>query len=287
MLVLEKIREYAKTGRTALINRDERMTFAELDARSEAFAAWLLGWFGNDRAPVVICGEKESNFLPCILGALKSGRSYVPIDSIIPFQRADEILAAVKPSVIVNFTDLPLETSGEVLDAKTTEILLQTCPREPLPETYWVSGDEAAYILFTSGSTGKPKGVPITARNLDFFCKGLLPWYREKGGVILHQVSYSFDVSGCAVYAGLSNGMTLFTIDRRMMENYRELFELLRGSNLTMWVSTPSFAEVCVRSGVFDAGDVYKRQVITSDCQSSYDPRPYFTDYVLNAYMGE
>lgn len=254
MLVLEKIREYAKTGRTALVNRDERMTFAELDARSEAFAAWLLGRFGNDRAPVVICGEKESNFLPCILGALKSGRSYVPIDSIIPFQRADEILAAVKPSVIVNFTDLPLETSGEVLDAKTTEILLQTCPREPLPETYWVSGDEAAYILFTSGSTGKPKGVPITARNLDFFCKGLLPWYWEKGGVILHQVSYSFDVSGCAVYAGLSNGMTLFTIDRRMMENYRELFELLRGSNLTMWVSTPSFAEVCVRSGVFDAG---------------------------------
>ena len=112
MLVLEKIREYAKTGRTALVNRDERMTFAELDARSEAFAAWLLGRFGNDRAPVVICGEKESNFLPCILGALKSGRSYVPIDSIIPFQRADEILAAVKPSVIGNFTDLPLETSG-------------------------------------------------------------------------------------------------------------------------------------------------------------------------------
>ena len=64
MLVLKKIREYAKTGRTALVNRDERMTFAELDARSEAFAAWLLGWFGNDRAPVVICGEKESNFLP-------------------------------------------------------------------------------------------------------------------------------------------------------------------------------------------------------------------------------
>lgn len=63
MLVLKKIREYAKTGRTALVNRDERMTFAELDARSEAFAAWLLGWFGNDRAPVVICGEKESNFL--------------------------------------------------------------------------------------------------------------------------------------------------------------------------------------------------------------------------------
>ena len=49
MLVLKKIREYAKTGRTALVNRDERMTFAELDARSEAFAAWLLGWFGNDR----------------------------------------------------------------------------------------------------------------------------------------------------------------------------------------------------------------------------------------------
>lgn len=250
MFVLEKLKEYAKTGRAALLNREERLSYAELDARSEAFAAWLLARFGEDRTPVVIYGEKETDFLCCIFGALKSGRGYVPIDRSVPPERAARIVADVNPRVTVDFGGLGVQDAGEVLEGRALGEIL-SCPGAAVPPENWISGDTTAYILFTSGSTGRPKGVPITAANLAGFCRGLRPYYPEEGGVILHQISYSFDVSGCAVYGGLSRGMTLFTVDRAMVENIGLLFAWLQSSRLSFWVSTPSFAELCIQSPAF------------------------------------
>ena len=252
MFVLKKIREYASDPeRVALIDRDRRMTYAELDARSEAFAAWLLDHAASDH-PVVICGDKEMDFLPCLFGVLKSGRAYVPIDSVVPGDRAAQILEDVAPSVVVDFTGRL--TAGDVPLLRQEDLdTLFAAPPAPVPEDRWVSGGDTVYILFTSGSTGRPKGVSITADNLTAFAGGILHWYPEEGGVILHQVSYSFDVSGCAVYAGLSRGMALFTVDHAMAADLPELFRRLAASGLTFWVSTPSFAELCIQSRAFDA----------------------------------
>ena len=253
MFVLERIKAYAKTDRIALINREQSVSFAELEARSEVFAAYLLQRFGDDRTPVVIYGHKESDFLTCIFGALKSGRSYVPVDLTVPPDRAAEIVADIAPKIIVDFSGR-LEADAVVLNGETLQALLQTPPKAEIPKEIWVCGDTPAYILFTSGSTGKPKGVPITVSNLTNFYQGLLPYTDEQeGGVILHQISYSFDVSGCSVYVGLSRGMTLFTVDGEMVADMRTLFAYLQKSCVTMWVSTPSFAELCVQSKAFSS----------------------------------
>ncbi len=252
MLVLEKLREHGEKGRIALVNREKQLTYQELDMRSDAFAAWLLATLGEDRTPVVLYGEKEMDFLCCLLGTLKSGRAYVPIDRAVPRERATRILEEVHPKVIVDFGGLSPQTEAQVLDpSKVAELL--TRPLEvPVPRERWVHGEDVVYILFTSGSTGTPKGVPITVSNLENFYWGLLPWYpKEEGGVILHQISYSFDVSGCAVYVGLARGMTLFTVDKEMTREYEELFAQLGRSGLTLWASTPSFAELCIQSGLF------------------------------------
>ncbi|MCI8816650.1 MAG: D-alanine--poly(phosphoribitol) ligase [Angelakisella sp.] len=249
MTVLEQLKSYAQTDRIALVNRDEQLSYRELDARSDAFAAWLLDTFGEDCSPVVICGDKETDFLHCIFGALKSGRAYVPINSVVPKERAAQIIADVKPKVMVDFTGGNWGNDAQVLTPAALSEILKTSGTVS-PES-WVRETDTAYILFTSGSTGRPKGVPVTAGNLDAFCRGLLPFYPQEGGVILHQVSYSFDVSGCAVYAGICRGMTLFTIDHAMAANLQECFAALERSKLTLWVSTPSFAELCVQSERF------------------------------------
>lgn len=253
MFVLEKMRQYAHTDKIALINREESLSFGSLDARSDAFAAWLLSRFGNDRTPVVIYGHKQTDFLPCIYGALKAGRAYVPVDFSVPPDRAMEIILDIEPKVIVDFSET-LTATTEMLDADKLSQILRTPATTELSKDSWVSGDNVVYILFTSGSTGKPKGVPITVKNLTNFYNGLLPYMPEmEGGVILNQISYSFDVSSCSLYAGLSRGMTLFTVDGEMAGDMKTLFEALQTSGLTMWASTPSFAEICVQAGAFSA----------------------------------
>ena len=251
MFVLEQLRKFAETDRIALVNREEKLSFRELNSRSESFAVWLLEHFGDDRSPVVIYGRKETDFLACIYGTLKSGRPYIPIDTATPPGRAMEILNDVSPKVIVNFSGNKLSVRATVLDGASLPAVLQFPSKAEIPSEIWASGEQTAYILFTSGSTGKPKGVPITVNNLTSFYHGLLPYMEESGDVILNQVSYSFDVSGCSVYAGLSRGMTLFTVDSEMLDDMGALFDFLRDSGLTTWVSTPSFAELCIQSPKF------------------------------------
>lgn len=246
MFVLDSIKNYE--NRLAFVGREGTMTYAQLNSRSEAFAAWLLEELGEDRTPVVLYGHKEADMLCCIFGVLKSGRAYVPVDSTTPCSRAEEILSAVKPRIVANFSGQQLRTNATVLMPEQLESILAR--PGAVAQSNWVSGDDTAYILFTSGSTGKPKGVTITAANLAAFNAGLRPFWGD-GGVVLNQPSYAFDLSGCALYAGIGAGMTLFTVDGALLGDTGAFFEALGKSELTTWVSTPSLAELCVRSPAF------------------------------------
>ena len=251
MFVLEQLKKHAQAEEIALLGSRDSLSFAQLDARSDAFAHWLFERFGSDKSPLLIYGQKELDFLPCAFGALKSGRAYLPVDSILPPSRLAEILSNLTPCAVVDFTGTLSLPGHLVLDGDALLPILSSPLRAEFPRQNWVCGEDIAYILFTSGSTGRPKGVPITADNLAAFYGGLLPFMGEAGGVILDQVSYSFDVSGCSVYGGLSRGMTLLPVDRALSEDVGGLLDFLRASRLGFWVSTPSLAEICVRSKAF------------------------------------
>lgn len=252
MFLLEGIKKYAKTDKIALINREEVMSYAELDALSDAFAAWLIERFPGEKSPVVIYGHKETLILPCVYGALKAGRAYVPIDTTVPADRAQQIAEDVMPSAAVDFYGVGMDATVVLDETALREVLEKYRGTEVSPEN-WASGSDFAYILFTSGSTGKPKGVPIAVENVENLDREFGAWVESRGDVFLNQISYSFDVSVVSVWLGISRGKTLYTIDKKMVENLGELFENLERSNLSVWVSTPSFAEMCAPSGRFDA----------------------------------
>lgn len=250
MFLLQNLAEFAKTDRTAIVYGGASVSFAELERQSGAFAAYLLKNLGEDRTPILIYGHKELAIPACMFGALKAGRAYIPVDTSFPPERVRQIVEEVRPRLIVDLYGIGLE-ARTVLDAGAVREILAG-PVTVGPET-WVGPEDTAYILFTSGSTGKPKGVQITAGNLAAFMEGVAPWFDLglDGGVFLNEISYSFDVSVCALYYALSRGMTLYTVDKHTLDDPRLLFAALRESGIDFWVSTPSLAEICVQSEQF------------------------------------
>src|SRR5437763_14954880 len=86
----------------AHISGDHRLTYDELRRRSDALAAYLTDRFGADRAPIGVLGHREPEMLIAFLGTAKSGRPYVPIDTLLARPRVEKILAISRAAMLLS-----------------------------------------------------------------------------------------------------------------------------------------------------------------------------------------
>ena len=241
MNLLDQIDHWALAAPNAIahISGDKRLTYGELRRRSDALAADLTKRFGNDRSPIAVLGHREPEMLIAFLGAVKSRRPYVPLDTVLPQQRIDKILAISRPALLLTPEDVTKLSSPAALAPATR-----------------AQRDDPFYILFTSGSTGEPKGVIITLGCLEHF----VAWMCEEqkfvplGETFLNTAPFSFDLSVMDLYCSLTTGGTLFSISRDLVANPKMLYRAFGNSGATTWVSTPSFAHMCLVEEKFAEG---------------------------------
>ena len=105
MRILESIKRYAQISRIALVCDEEEMTYKELDNLSEAVGSFLIEEIGDNKKPIVLYGNKENMMMAVMIGALKSGRAYIPIDISYPKERVDTIIEEVKPDILFDFSE--------------------------------------------------------------------------------------------------------------------------------------------------------------------------------------
>ena len=233
MNLTQRIDHWATAAPEAIahLSGDKTLTYGELRERSDGLASYLTKRFSDDCRPIAVLGHREPEMLIAFLGVVKSGRPYVPIDIALPQRRIDQILASSNAALTL--------TPDQIRQFSTSELGAPTIP---------VEKNEPFYILFTSGSTGEPKGVIITLACLEHFISWMLAeqQFSNRVEVFLNQAPFSFDLSVMDMFCSLATGGTLFSISRDLVENPKKLYRALASSGVTTWVSTPSFAQMCL-----------------------------------------
>ncbi len=196
----------------AVFERDE-LTYEELDSRAATLAGILREHDAGPGALVGICAERSLDMVALLLGVLKSGAAYVPLDPAYPrdrlrFMVEDSGLEVVltQDSLSGRFSDLDVTVLS--IDGLRERIAREKCPEPSAPGAAAPSTpDDLAYVIYTSGSTGKPKGVMVRNRSVVAFLSAMDEVVEhDEPGVWLAVTSISFDISVLELLWTLTRG---------------------------------------------------------------------------------
>lgn len=225
--------------RVAVRHKDEELTYQQLMDESSKLAHLLQ----DNHKPLIVYGHMSPYMLVGMIGAIKAGCGYVPIDTSVPSERVNMIINKVQPDIIFNTTDTQLNYSN------IQELTIQSIQGSDNPTLFdsQMGLTDVVYTIFTSGSTGEPKGVQIEYASLIEFAEWMVSLNESEGSQEwLNQAPFSFDLSVMAIYPCLTSGGTLNLVDKEMINKPKLLNEMLVNTPINAWVSTPSFMEMCL-----------------------------------------
>ncbi|MFF2014302.1 AMP-binding protein, partial [Streptomyces sp. NPDC058195] len=202
----------------ALVEGDQRWTYRELDAAVGVVAA-RLGAVGVGSGGVVgVCSGRQSEMVIGLLGVLRAGAAYVPLDLSYPAERLAFMLDDSGAEVMVAGADVPVALSGRGVVVGIPQGGVAVGDGDDAgaggaggAEGAVAGPDDLAYVIYTSGSTGRPKGVEVTHANLAAMLGELRPCL---GSEVLLLASLTFDASWRAVGILLTGGC-LHVLDNR------------------------------------------------------------------------
>ncbi|MFK7784054.1 MAG: amino acid adenylation domain-containing protein [Crocinitomicaceae bacterium] len=208
---------------------EKQMTYAELDAHSNQFANYLKSKYEIEANDLIGIKLERSQWIPAvILGILKSGGAYVPIDPSSPDQRV---------AFIEEDTGCKLLLDQKELDAF---IAVQSTLSSERPSNT-INPTDLAYIIYTSGTTGTPKGVKIDHHNVVRLFKtdpSLFEFTSTDVWTMFH--SYAFDFSVWEMYGALLFGGKLIVVPQRIAQDTSAYLQLMEKHGVTILNQTPS-----------------------------------------------
>ncbi len=238
-------------GRVAVEFEGQTLTYGELDGRANQLAHVLVKRGAGPGVLVGVCLERSLEMVVALLGVLKTGAAYVPLDPTYPKDRLAFMLEDSGARVLITQEHL----AGEVpaggasllrLDAEAGEIARASAR----PVGGSVTPDSLAYVIYTSGSTGRPKGVAVHHRGV----VNLLGAMRREPGltasdVLLAVTTLSFDIAGLELFLPLTVGARVVLCPRHVATDGAALGRALRATGATVMQATPATWQMLVDAG--------------------------------------
>jgi amino acid adenylation domain-containing protein len=195
----------------AAIQGEQRLSYRELDIRSNQLAHYLRGLGVGPETIVAMCVERSLEMIVCLFGILKAGGAYLPLDARHPRDRLAYLLADARAAVVLTTTAL----RPALPDHDLTEVLLDAqWPRIADEPAEAVSSNtraaNVAYVIYTSGSTGRPKGVMVPHRALVNYVSYAVERFdvRAGSGAPIN-TPLSFDATVTSLYPPLMGGQAI------------------------------------------------------------------------------
>jgi amino acid adenylation domain-containing protein len=240
-LVAEQARLHPDAA--AVVHGSRTFTYAQLEAWAGRIAAGLraLGVDTEDRVGVAM--ERSAELVAALLGVVKAGAGYVPLDPAYPAERLAYMLADSGAVALVVRDAVPPPLAGCALPTLSlAELPADPAPPVAVPE---LGGGALAYVVYTSGSTGTPKGSEITHRGVVRLARGADYLQSRPGDRIGHGAPPSFDAATWEVWAPLLNGGAVVVIDRDDLLSPPRLGRVIREQGIhSLFLTTVVFNHV-------------------------------------------
>ncbi len=242
--------------RLALVFRQQSYTYGELNRRANRLANHLIhsGIGPDDRVALLL--ERTPAMLVALLGVLKAGAAYVPLDTGYPEERVEYMLRHCQPKLLLGGEDdvAPYGSTGIpclVLDDEGHSPLISgVSDCDPEPVLVGLTPENLAYIIYTSGSTGRPKGVMLphgAVINFLYAMRDRLGFTANDG--MLAVTTPSFDIAVLELYLPLITGGRIVLTSRKEMRDGAALARLVAHRDVTFMQATPSTWRMMLEAG--------------------------------------
>ncbi|WP_133054595.1 non-ribosomal peptide synthetase, partial [Niastella populi] len=235
-----------------IVIQDEEgvVTYSELNRKVNLVAKSIIDAFGTeDKAPVGVLLSRSAELVAVLLGVMKSGRAYIPLDSRYPVQRLNYILQQSGCTLLITEEKamLPLDTAG--MSMLRLEDILEL-DREEYAVSSLASASDVAYIIYTSGSTGNPKGIAIKHRSVVNFLTSMQKQPGLKDGeLVLAASTISFDISVLELFLPLLSGGCMYIVSAGTLADPQRIIAKLQQVKPAVIQATPAFYQMLFESG--------------------------------------
>jgi len=226
----------------ALVYEQQRLTYRELARRSGLLAHRLRAMrAAADDAPIGLLVERSLETVVGILGILKAGAAYLPIDPGLPHGSVAFLCADAGVRLVLTQTSLLPALPGAPVQAVCLDTFDWTGPPGPLQDAARCRPEDLAYVIYTSGSTGRPKGVCVEHRNIVNYVLGVAQRLQLEPGMTYATVStIAADLGNTVLFPALVTGGSLHVISRERAEDQALLAEYFARERIDVLKIVPS-----------------------------------------------